>query len=64
MSNNKSENKSKSVPQVRVRTGVKAGPGGYGTGGVLINHGIRIRTRVKAGGPLIQHGVRVRRASR
>jgi hypothetical protein len=56
----KDESQNKSIPKVRVRTGVKAG-------GAKFNHGLRIRTRVRAGdgngngpGPILQHGVRVR----
>jgi hypothetical protein len=44
----------KSAPKVRVRTGLKsAGP--------ILQHGLRVRTNVKAGpGVVLQHGVRVR----
>ena len=53
---------------VRVRSGVKAGPGGFGNGGLLLNHnatkGVRVRSGVKAGGWNLNHnatkGVRVR----
>jgi len=44
MSSNKSENKS--IPKTRVRTNVKAGEGPEP--GVRLNHGIRVRTGVKA----------------
>jgi hypothetical protein len=56
MSNSKQDSK------VRVRTGVKAGPGGLS--GVTFNHGVRVRTGVKAGGVNFNHGTRVRHSSR
>jgi hypothetical protein len=53
MSDNKSKNESN--PKVRVRTGVKAGEPG-----AKFNHGLRVRTNVKAGGTKLNHGLRVR----
>jgi hypothetical protein len=56
MSNKKPE--TKSIPKVRVRTNLKSG-------GPILQHGVRVRTGVKAGpGIVVQHGVRVRQASR
>jgi hypothetical protein len=49
----------KSTPKTRIRTNINAG-------GPLLQHGVRVRTGVKAGndGISLQHGVRVRQASR
>jgi hypothetical protein len=57
MSNTKPENKS--IPKVRLRTKINAG-------GPILQHGVRVRTGVKAGndGISLNHGVRVRQASR